>query len=327
MRKATVDVSYKGISITDDISNDVVSFSYTDNADGVADDISLSIANVSKKWLNEWMPSMTDTVTAKIQTVDMGGELNCGLFIVDGVSFAGRPLTVSIKGLSTPVDTNFSEVSKNKTWQKATLKDIAGTMAGNAGIPLDYDADYNPTFDFLSQTEQSDKAFLYELCQKYGLNMKLYSNRLVVYDPVTFEHEGAVASFSENNMLSWNCESTLTEAGYSACRVQYTDPLSIEKREYIYRTEDGASSTKVFEITESADSLAHAEQICKAKLRNLNMSETTISFNIMGNALVVACMTIEIVGLGVFSGKYFIDKATHKVGGGYTTAIEAHLVT
>lgn len=325
MRRATVDVLYKGVSITDDISNDVLSFSYTDNADGVADDISLTIANASKKWLNEWMPSITDTVCAKIQTADMGGELDCGLFIVDGVSFTGRPLTVSIKGLSTPVDTNFSEVDKNKTWQKATLKDIASTMAGNAGIPLDYEADYNPTFDFLSQVEQTDKAFLYEQCQKFGLSMKMHSDRLIIYDPVTYEHDGAVASFAENDMLSWNCEARLTEAGYSGCRVQYTNPTTVQKLEYIHQI-DGASA-KVFEITTPADSLAHAQQICKAKLRSLNMTETTISFSIIGNALITACMTIDIVGMGVFSGKYFIDKVTHKVGGGYTTAIEAHLVT
>ena len=186
MRKANVDVNYKGLSLTEDISSDVLSFSYTDNAEGTADDISLTIVNVTKKWLNEWLPQKTDIIKAKIISSEMGGMLDCGSFIVDGVSFSGRPLTVSIKGLSMPADTNFSEVSKNKTWEKATLKNIAETMASNSGVPLEYEADYNPTLDFVSQIEISDKKFLYELCQKYGLHMKTFDNRIVIYDPDTY---------------------------------------------------------------------------------------------------------------------------------------------
>lgn len=325
MRQASVDVFYKGTSITADISPDVVSFSYTDNAEGTADDISLTIANVDKKWLTDWTPQTTDKISAKIQTIEMGGELDCGLFVVDTVSYSGRPLTVSIKGLSMPADTNFSEVAKSKSWQKITLKDIAQTMSDNSSIALKYSSSNNPTFDFISQVEKSDKSFLYDLCCKFGLNMKLYSNRLIIYDPIEYEINDIIAEFHENDMLSWSCESTLIEAGYSGCRIQYTDPTKATKIEYTYTVGDGASG-KVYEITTTADSLAHAEQICKAKLRSLNMSEQTISFSVMGNAMLVACVNIAIAGLGAFDGKYFVDKVTHKVGGGYITSVEAHLI-
>lgn len=325
MRCTTVDVQYKGLSITDDIGGDVLSFSYTDNAEGEADEISLSIVNAGKKWLNDWMPQKTDLISATIKASGMGGSLACGTFLVDTVGLSGRPLTATIKALSIPVDTNFSEVNNNKTWDKGTLKDIASTIASNAGVPLKYEASYNPKLNFTSQLEQTDKHFLYELCAKNGLYMKLFSNQIVIYDPVTAEQAGTITTFSESDMLSWSCESTLTEAGYSGCKIQYTDPSSTKKLEYTHSLKGAAP--KVFELTEQADNLAHAEQICKAKLRALNMSEMTIKFSVMGNSLLIAGLTIKINDFGVFTGKYFIDTVTHSVGGGYKTSVNAHMVT
>lgn len=326
MRTAGVDITYQGVNITKDISSDVLSFSYTDNAEGAADDISLSIINTSKKWMGEWLPTKTDIIKAQIITTDMGGGLDCGLFIVDSFGSSGRPLVVTLKGISMPVDTDFSEVKKNKTWQRITLKDIATTMAENSSVPLEYEAGLNPDFNFISQINVTDKHFLYELCVKYGLNMKLFNDRIVIYNPEDFEKNGVVKTFIETDMLSWSFETTLTEAAYSGCSVQYTDPATTKRIEYCYRVTN-ASSAKVFQLNEQVDSLSHAEQVCRAKLRRLNMGETKISFSIMGNALLLAAVNIGISGFGAFDGKYFIDKVTHKVGSGYVASIEAHLVT
>lgn len=323
MRKAIVDVIYNGINITKDISNEVVSFSYTDNAEGTADDVSLTLHNASKKWLTDWVPTTTDELEAAV--FYDGKKLSCGKFIVDEVSYTGRPLTVSIRATSMPVDTNFSEVNKNKTWRKTTLKDIAQTIAGNSSIALKYEASKNPSLDFLSQVETSDKVFLYDQCQKFGLRMKLYSCELVIYDPVVSENESEIMVLHEYDMLSWSCSCSLTEAGYSGCRVQYTDPVSGEKVEHTESIPTGMSP-KVYELNTTVENLSQAETVTKSQLHTLNTGQRTISFTVPGNPLLVAGVNITVLDLGDFNGKYYIDKASHSVGGGYTTAIEAHIV-
>lgn len=325
MRKVTIDVDYRGISITDDISNDIISFDYTDNADGTADDISLTLHDKTKKWLNDWMPQKTDKITAKIRTTEMGGDLDCGRFLVDDVGFSGSPSTITIKGISIPVDTGFAEVKRNKTWQKATLKDIAITMASNADIPLEYETNVNPSFNFISQNGVTDKHFLYELCQKNGLYMKLYNDRIVIYNPEDLEAQDTIMVITESMLLSWSFDTTLTEAGYTGCSMQYTDVKTGKKLEYTYKLGKG-TTPKIYNMQEKADDLASAERMCKAKLRKLNRGEVTGSLSLPGNANLLAGANVMVQGFGGFDGKYFIDKASHKVGGGYTTSIDIHLI-
>jgi phage protein D len=46
----------------------------------------------------------------------------------------------------------------------------------------------------------------------------------------------------------------------------------------------------------------------------------------MDNRLFNATTTFNIVGFGIYDGKYIIDKATHSISSGYRISIEAHKV-
>ena len=130
-----------------------------------------------KKWLKGWFPNKMDTFSAQI--IAEKGTLNCGTFLLDDVGMSGRPLTVSIKGVAKPSDQDFSEVEHNQTWEQATLQDIASTIAGRAGVALEYDAKENPTIQFQTQEGKTDQDFLQELAAKHGITMKLYNKKLV----------------------------------------------------------------------------------------------------------------------------------------------------
>ena len=45
----------------------------------------------------------------------------------------------------------------------------------------------------------------------------------------------------------------------------------------------------------------------------------TCSFTIMGHPGLVSGQNVYMEDFGVFSGKYAVEKVTHKFGGGYTT--------
>ena len=189
-RRTRVQVSLNRVDITSDLTGDTLSLTYTDSAEENADNVDFQIQNRDKKWLKGWFPSKMDTFSAQI--IADGGTLDCGVFLLDDVGMSGRPLTVSIKGVAKPSDQDFSEVEHNQTWEQATLKDIASTIAGRAGIALEYDAQSNPTIQFQTQEGQTDQDFLQQLAEKHGITMKLYNQKLVLYEMKTLEQAGKI---------------------------------------------------------------------------------------------------------------------------------------
>ena len=66
----------------------------------------------------------------------------------------------------------------------------------------------------------------------------------------------------------------------------------------------------------------NAQQLAKNKLRKANKHENTGSLTLVGDPRLVAGVTLTLVNFGAFDGKYIVEKARHKVGGGYTLQIE-----
>lgn len=324
-RKANIDVSVNLHNITAEITGQVMSLTYTDNASEDVDDISLSIENRSGIWMNNWFPNKGDSLTAKIVTTDWTGPLDCGEFVIDDVEFGGGPMTVDIKGVAMKVGSNFTETKRSRTWEKATIQAIAASLTGKENIQLDYRADYNPVISFVSQTNQSDKSYLYDLCKKYGLTLKMFSTRVIIYDSEELEALASVATLHPTDMMpGWKAKTTITDTGYSAVEVSYTDRSGKVLK---YRYEIKGTTAKCYSFTAKVDNLAEAQRVAKAKFREINKAETTFSGEIPGDTRIVSATNINLNGFGVFDGKYFIDKATHTVSSGYTTAIEAHKVT
>ena len=324
VRKADVDVSINLSSITAAIAGETLSLTYTDNASESVDDIALSVENRSGKWLDSWLPNKGDSLTAKIVTQGWTGTLDCGEFIIDDVEFGGGPMMVDIKGVAMKVGSDFTETKRSRTWEKASLRGIAESLTGKEGIQLDYRAAYNPVLAFASQANQSDKSFLYDLCAKYGLTLKMFSTRVIIYDAEELEVQAAVEVITPQDLLpGWKAKTTITDTGYSSVEVHYTDPSG---HLLSYRYEVKGTTAKSYSFTASVDNLAQAQRAAKAKFRELNKAETTFSGTLPGNTRMVSGTNVMLSGFGQFDGKYFIDRATHKVGGGYTTAIEAHKV-
>lgn len=329
-RRAYLDLSIAGFNVTESIDKDTISFSYTDNSgessDGnpEVDSISIEIQNRSKKWMRGWFPQEGDLIEARIITEDWTGILDAGVFVLDKVSMSGWPLTVSIGGLSMPANTEFSGADHSRSWSNATIKEIAESIATGSNVPLLYQTTYNPILEFASQARESDKVFLYNLCRKHGLTMKLYSNKIVIYDMVQLEKNSPVATLgSAGSLLSFSCESTITNTGYTSCIACYTDANG-QLLEHDHRI--SGKTEKTYRYSTPLSSRAEAEQVARAKLRELNMGEVTLSCSVPGNTNLVAGAGVEIVEMGNFDGRYMIDKATHNVGGGYTTDLQMHRV-
>jgi len=330
IRQSSIELIYHGVNITDNIKNDLKSISYTDNASGAADDISIELKDDIGKWINYWNPKKGDIINPFIKTKNWRSEgdaqlFDCGIFLVDEVSYSGRPRTLSIGAVSTPKNNDFTNTPKSKTWDNASVKKIAQSIAYNAGLALYFDSSINPIIKFIEQSEESDIEFINKICKNNGLAIKVYSNKMIIFNEYEYEQKKEVATIKESDMLSWQAKTTYTDTGYDACKVEYTDPTSGQELVYMY-TIPNRVPIKVYKVNENVSSISEAKILAKATLREKNKNETTLSISLMGNLNLVATQTIIISDLGVFNGKYYIDKISHTLGSGFTTDLDMHKV-
>lgn len=319
-RKANVSVQYNGKNITTKLSEFMKFFSYTDAASGESDSISLNLMNIDKRWLNQWYPEKGDNILAQIITKNWFAEgdnktFKCGSFTIDDISFEGRPLSGTIGALSIPVTESFKSTERTKTWNSITIKSIAAEIAKRAKISLSYEASAIK-IDTIEQSGQTDCEFLFRLCEAYGLAMKVYSNKIVIFDESIYEKKASVATVNEEDMLSWSYNTTLTKT-YTGAELTYTDATT--GKDIVVKVGTG---NRYLKVNERAGSPKDAELKALAKLNNANKKMTTMQITIMANPKIVATSNIEVSGLGKLNGKYAVDKVSHSIGKGYTMQLE-----
>ena len=325
-RKARVSVNYAGKNITQQIKSYIKSFSYTDVASGESDAMQLDLVDKDKKWMGAWLPSKGDKINPKIITYNWDKEdtektFKCGDFTLDDLSYSGRPLTCNIGAVSIPRNEAFNDRARTKTWEKVTIKEIAKEIAKRANITLYYEAD-TISIKSIEQNGQTDCKFLYSICQDYGLAMKVYANKICIFDEEVYEKKKVVATIDESHMISWSYNTTLAGT-YTGAKISYTDPTDDKDH-----TVSIGSGKSILEVNVSADSEADAELKGKAKLANENKKSTTMSVTIKANSKIVASSNVNITGLKNLNGKYYVDKVKHRITGtdSYSMTLTLRLV-
>lgn len=322
-RKSRVKITYKDKDITESLLPYLTDMTYTDSADGESDSLAVNLSDRSRRWVGGWMPEKGDKISASILTYNWEkdgdkGRLSCGEFIVDSLSASGEPLTLSIGAISGPVSSGFRETTRSKTWKKTTIKAIAEIIAKRYKLTIVYDA---PKIS-VKELEQSDNdsSFLASLCETYGLTLKAYKSKLVIFDRERYKKKAPVATITrlKSPIASWSYSDTLTRV-YTGAQITYTDSDSGKD---IKKT---VGSKKVLlKLSDSADSAADAERKARAAVNKENHGKTTMSLDMMGNVNLVSGCCVDLKDFGSkISGKYFINRATHTVSSsGYRTSLE-----
>ncbi len=326
-RRAEVEITYEGKNITTPINEYLESYTYEDIASGESDRIKISLHDIGKQWMDEWMPSKGDRVssTLVLRNWDADGteeRLYCGEFEVDDMSFSGRPLKCEIGAVSIPRDEPFNAQLRTKTWEGITVRQIAQEIAGRAGVELYYEAEDIPV-EIIEQNEETDCKFLYSVCGDYGLAMKVYASKIIIFDEETYEGRASVRSIDEKDMSGWSYNSTMAGT-YTGAAIRFTDPNDEEE----YSVMIGGGS-RILEINENTDSIEDAERKGIARLNEENKKAVTMEITMKTDMKVLAGTCIDVTGLGgKISGKYYVDKASTKKSGSGTcqTKLELHRV-
>lgn len=331
-RRAYIQVIYQDTDISKYINLDLLSFSYTDNASGSADDVSIELNDAKRKWISKWVFEQGDIFQVDIVTLnwrknDEQKRLPCGIFMVDEPEYSGRPSVITLNGISTPANSNFMHTKRNKEWKNISLKGLSTEIANRYGLELFYDSKKNPTFKNRSQSDETDAGFLQETCEDTGFAFKVTDNKIIIFNEQEYESKKEVATFHENEstVLDYSFKPTLTNTAYSGVSLKYFDAKTNRNIEYLFALKEIDEEDKVYQLNRRVGSLSEAKQLAQSTLRKLNKKQVTATLNLVGDTRLLASSTIMLKGFGSFSGKYYIDKATHGLSS-YTTSLELHKV-
>ena len=142
-RRAWLEVKYTPAGgeeqdISEDISQYLLSFSYTDNLSDAADDIALTLEDRAQLWTGDWYPegegNLIDVTIHTFNRIALqdyrdstvrleGGEsvFHVGKFEIDEIEITGYPSTVQIKGVSVLGDSSLRGTKKNQTWEEISV--------------------------------------------------------------------------------------------------------------------------------------------------------------------------------------------------------------
>ena len=336
-RRAKPSLTFNGKNVTTKLAEYMESLSYTDVASGTSDSMSIDLHNIGLQWLDQWYPTKGSKIKGSISFTDWNkdGEnlsLNCGTFILDEVKFTGGPLQLSLGALAIPASESFKSRERTKTWKKVTIRQIAAEIAKRYKLKLSYSA---PTVSIssLEQSKKSDSAFLYEVCDKYGLAMKVYNSKIVIYDHKAAEAKKAVAKISRESFIDdqWEFVDAL-EGTYTGARISYKNPnkSSNNKKEkdisiYLGLKAENAKGSRVLKINETCDNQKDAYYKAAAKVNEANRQATVLFGTMWANPKICAGVCVTVTGMGKANGKYYVDEVTTEIGdAGTSQKIEMH---
>ena len=329
MAKNGVTITYtdSGKPLGSLIADNLESLSYTDVASGKSDSISLTIADIDREWIEKYMPERGAAVTIKIVPKDWekAKAFECGTFLIDDISFSGRPMECSLGGVSTPTMQDFKSKPINKTWTQTTLQEIAVKVAKAAGVKVYYEGNQIQIKE-IEQNNETDSAFLASLCEKYGMAMKTYNHKIVIFDPVQYEAKAAVRNISEKELIKWSYNTTV-EGTYTGVTLKWnsadkkrTDP---DRKIVVTMGKEG----RMYAFNSQVTSRYDAELQAAAKVNEANRKVETMEITVPGEYGISASQCVRITDLGKLSGKYYVDTVKHNVtGSGYTTNLSLHRV-
>lgn len=340
-RRTAAEISFAGVNITKSIRPYLLSLSYTDNEEGEADDLQLTLQDREGIWLESWLAEAVEAAAAarlKIQAVLVqenwqgGGQdrlLDCGIFELDSVTAQSPPGLVTIKGTSLPYSAQIRQTLRTKAWEAYNLSGIARQLAAESGLGLMYEAAADPFYPRVEQAQTSDIVFLSGLCRQAGISLKATGDLLVLFDQAAYEQRPSVYTIKRGSGVytKYKLAANTADSQYASCRVSYVDPATGKCLEGVAQAKEVTGSSQQLEIKAKVASVAEAKALAEKQLRLHNKYAHTVSITLPGNPQLAAGLCVRLADFGGWSGKYMIKQAQHNLSAsGYTTQIELRKV-
>lgn len=309
-RASGLKLLYEKRDVSGELCKSVESVEYEGVAAGQSNSISVVLMATEEKWLNGWMPEKGAVLEAVIRAYNwpeegQGFDLGCGSMVVDGIGYTDAPQQLTIRAMSKPANTDFSEMKRERVWKNTSIQQVAQTISARYGLELGFDGE-DAAIEKREQ-QSTDSAFLEELCEDYGMTLKVYAGRLWVYDREQYKKAKPVRTVRRTDVRpgSFSYEDSFTGT-YTRGIWQYSN----QKTGVSIKVEIGQEG-RTLRREKYASSYADAERRLRAAMNRENHNAIQVKFT-MGLADLSVCETqvIQLEGYGKLNGRYFVDEVT-----------------
>lgn len=318
-------LSYQHRNITHDISQHLLSLTYSDFLTGQADSLDVELEDTEGKWIDAWYPGHGDMLT-----LSMGWQgkplRTLGNFEIDEVELNAPPSTVNIRALGAGIQSAL-RTTEHRAYESTTLDAVAKQVAARQGLELV--GRIEPIkLDRLTQ-QDSDLTFLRNLAGEYDYAFKVTGKRMVFHAISDLAKGKPVASLLLTDLASVRVRDQITVVPQKVA-VKHKDPAKKKLISYdIVNGDTVAVPSSSSKATTSADTKkqrkrAVSEEVAKARakadLAKANRERTTGGWTAMGRPELVSGNVVTLVAAGKMGGDYLITAAHHRItrSGGYT---------
>lgn len=330
VRSPKFKITYDGRDISQDISLNLLSFTYSDSDENITDEIDITVEDVEHKWKNSWYPTKGSKLTVAIGWDNENTLVPCGTFTIDEVTGSGSMSgdTISIKAVAAGIGSSI-RTKRSKAFENQTLRQIAQYVAQQNGFTVQGTI-ANIKFTRITQHRQTDLNFLSRLASEYGHIFSVRDKTLVFTSVYEIEGGRPVVTVDRGELATWRITDKTLDT-YESAKVSYLNPadgqtknsniLTLSNKDNV--TYKQIQSKDSLQIRTKAETPAQAEAKATAALHRKNSAKREGTVTMEGNPLLVAGNNLYLTGLGEFSGKYYIKKSTHRITkGGYTSDVE-----
>lgn len=326
------ELSYNGKSITADIARHALSVSYTDHLSGESDELDVELEDVDGRWLDGWYPDKGATLALKLGY--RGAALvAAGSFDIDEVEYRSPPSTVRIRALATGVQHPL-RTKNGRAYEQITLQALAQRVAKRHRMKLQGKIE-TVNIDRLTQYHETDLQFLQRVADQHGYVCKVMDNnrKLVFWKRSDLMQSPSVRRYTPAQLMAWQAQDQLSKVP-AQVDVSYHDPAKRALRTASVRVDakapgGKASSADIVKLTRKAAGKRQAEQMAAAELERRQLERTRMSITVDGSPQLAAGSNIDLDGFGKLSGRYQIQRASHRISrqDGYVCELELKRVS
>ncbi len=328
--KPFVDLVIAGVSAELTFGDTLKEFRYRDVHHGEADEITFTLVDRHGKWRGSWG---FDEGTEISGTMGYAGprelRVPCGRYAVGETEIRGDSggdlVVVHAQAAFTSKELR---TERSDAYEKMSLAAVISRGADRHGLTVQGDIP-DLSFERLSQDKQSDLAFWTRLAEDWGCYFSIKGDTLVFTDRKTLEEARPVRTFDLQNgapVLNYRLSKS-THKLYPKAEARYLNPKT-KKMVTATAQDPRVSSGDTLKIEEPAETGAHAERLCQARLARANDNLGTGKITMVGDPLMLAGQVIELGNtFGRYAGRWLVVTANHQLSAsGYTTSIDIKLI-
>lgn len=319
-----VDLSINGVPSGLFLGSGLLSLSYRDVHHGESDELSFSVADPNGIWRSGWFIEEGTPVSAVIG-FQIGLRVHCGDFVIEEpeAELGSGGHTMTFKALAA-YTSKALRTERSEGYDNMSLQDVVAKVAARNGLKPLYKG---PALKFrrLSQSKQSDLAFLTRLAEDWGFYFSIKGTQLIFMDRTAVESATPVRILAVvSGEATKNARLRRSSAGcYRKAELSYLDPKSGKKIK-VTAEDARVKSDDTLKLDDKVENREQAERLCAAKLAAANDGFATGTVEVVGDPMLVAGQIITLLPLayGAYAGRWLVTESTHDLGpGGYSTTL------